>query len=130
MLSRDLAETVLTLMERGALGERVPAGQWATFARELADAINEAQLATCQRCGAGLAPADARDPYLCRPCSAHCLACGNALAETERDFCRPCRVVISADLDARNREQRDQGPDEPGSRCSAACGYCGRCGGA
>jgi hypothetical protein len=52
-----------------------------------------------------------------------CLACGNLLAEGERDLCAPCAAVMADDL-----AQRDHVAGHPGSRCTAACGYCGRCG--
>ena len=56
-----------------------------------------------------------------------CAACGNMLAEErgERDLCGPCAAVMAEDL-----AQRDHVAGHPGSRCTAACGYCGRCGGA
>lgn len=71
----ELAESILTLMERAAAGELVPAAQWHVFAGELTQALVD---------------------------------------------------------EARDHDASASSPDEgePGTRCTAACGYCGRCGGA
>ena len=54
-----------------------------------------------------------------------CLACHTEQRVKERDLCAACEQDAADSL-----AERDRIPDEPGSRCTAACGHCGRCGGA
>lgn len=58
---------------------------------------------------------------------ARCLGCQEAAPREGSPLCQACADDVARDLAAAD-DVVEAG--DPGSLCSAACGYCGRCGGA
>lgn len=74
-ITRELAETILTLMERAARGEAVPAGQWSTFAGDLTQAlVDEARDADAS----ASSPDEGEPGSRCNAACGYCGRCGGA----------------------------------------------------